>query len=140
MSEHHDRVRLFIQAHYEAGDRHLAADRFEDALRCYEEALALVPTAFEEWEGVHVLFTAIGEARFFKQDYAGALAAFEEAVKYTSLDESPLLHLRLGQAHYELGDRARAAEALARALQAAGEAIFAGEDPKYLAAARGATS
>lgn len=46
---------------------------------------------------------------------------------------NPFVHLRLGQAQFELGDMTRAADELARAYMGAGDEIFEEQDPKYLA-------
>ena len=44
-----------------------------------------------------------------------------------------LIHLRLGQTSFELGDLDRAADELTRAYMAAGSEIFEDEDVKYVA-------
>ena len=45
---------------------------------------------------------------------------------------NPFIHLRLGQAQFELGDKEAAADELMRAYMGAGAEIFAEEAPKYL--------
>ena len=45
---------------------------------------------------------------------------------------NPLVHLRLGQAFYEIGDRDRAADELMRAYMGAGAEIFETRECKYL--------
>ncbi|SHM03275.1 hypothetical protein SAMN02746009_03838 [Hymenobacter psychrotolerans DSM 18569] len=44
---------------------------------------------------------------------------------------NPLIHLRLGQVQYEMGNFAKAKDELMRAYMGQGEEIFEGEDEKY---------
>ena len=46
---------------------------------------------------------------------------------------NPWVHLRLGQARYELGEMDRAADELTRAYMGGDRDIFEGHDPKYFA-------
>ena len=45
---------------------------------------------------------------------------------------NPYVHLRLGEAQFELGEIQRAKDELARAYMGGGPEVFEGDDPKYL--------
>jgi tetratricopeptide (TPR) repeat protein len=114
------------------GDERLDAGEFDKALEAYRAAAELIPDPKEDWEATTWIFTAIGEALFFKQRYAKALQNLQMAVVSPGGLGNPLLHLRLGEVYYELGDFEKAGDELTRAYMGAGREIFESEDPKYI--------
>jgi tetratricopeptide (TPR) repeat protein len=120
-----------IQARIDQGDEFLNADDFPQALELYGQALSLIPEPRYQYEIALPAFTALGEALFFSGRYPDALSAFREAAKSPGGIENPLVHLRMGETYYELGDFERAADALTRAYMLEGRTLFDGEDEKY---------
>lgn len=127
-------VRLLdeIQAKLDEGDDSLDADEFAAAIGLYQQAVVLLPDPKHLHDVSLPVFTALGEAFFFAGHYRDALTALKQAEKAPGGVENPLLHLRLGQAYYEIGDLERAGDALARAYALDGRDVFDGEDDKYL--------
>ncbi len=114
------------------GDACIDRDDYPGAILNFSAAFELVPQPFEEWEASMWLLVSLGEAYFFNGDYEQAHAALAKAMHVPGAIGNPLIHLRLGQAHYELGNTKRATDELLRAYMAEGEEIFDGEDEKYL--------
>ena len=117
----------------ERGNALADAGQWDEAVACFEAALDLLPEPLEQWSAACWLFTAIGDACFFKGDFARAIQPLLDAVKCHGGTGNPFLHLRLGQTQFELGHEILAAEELARAYMGGGTEIFDGEDAKYLA-------
>ena len=82
---------------YERGKNLIEARAYEAAIRCFDEALDLLPEPKEQWEEATWLFAAIGDARFLGGDRSGALQSFLDAMKCPDAIASPFLHLRLGE-------------------------------------------
>jgi tetratricopeptide (TPR) repeat protein len=123
-----------IAALSEAGDALAYEGSFDAAVEKYHEALRLVPEPHREWEAATWLHVAVGDARFHQKAFELAFRALVEAVHSPGGLGNPFVHLRLGQAALELGDRARARDELIRAYMGAGADIFAEDDPKYFGA------
>jgi tetratricopeptide (TPR) repeat protein len=117
----------------EAGDEAADSGRLTEALGLYHRALALLPSEPTEWEAATWIHAAIGDAYFFMRDLRRALSAFEQALRSPGGIGNPFLHLRRGQILFDMGQEKAAADELARAYMAEGEAIFTPEDTKYLA-------
>jgi len=122
-----------IQALVDAGDALFDKGKFEAALAKYSEAYALLPSDKERWEATTWVLAAIGDASFQIGDFASAETALAQAITCPEGADNPFLHLRLGQCAFELGRMELASEALAHALEVAGEEVFEDEDPKYRA-------
>jgi tetratricopeptide (TPR) repeat protein len=120
----------------EGGDDCLKDSLFDEALTKYQEALSLLPDPYFEWDLATSILAGIGDAYYFAGDYERALRAFQDALLCPDALENPFFHLRIGEIHYEYGDRARAKDELAKAYMLAGDDIFLKEDPKYLALLR----
>jgi tetratricopeptide (TPR) repeat protein len=114
------------------GDEHLDAGDFEHALEAYRTAADLIPDPKEDWQASTWIFTAIGEALYFKGEYAEALQNLRVAVVSPGGLGNPLVHLRLGEVYYELGDFEKAGDELTRAYMGAGREIFVSENTKYI--------
>jgi tetratricopeptide (TPR) repeat protein len=115
------------------GDDDVEHGRYDEAIARYRAALAKIPAPVFAWKITGWILTALGDTHFFKKDYAAARDAINDAMRCIGAVGNPFLHLRLGQAELELGNRGRARDELWRAFKGAGEDLFAGEDPRYLA-------
>jgi tetratricopeptide (TPR) repeat protein len=113
------------------GDAQAEIGSYESAVQKYVEALALLPEPKTDWEACTWLLTSIGDAHFSAKNYEQARIALTEAMRCPDAVGNPFIHLRLGQAQFELGNMTRANDELARAYMAAGKEIFEDEDPKY---------
>jgi len=121
-----------VESHVEEGDEFLDAGNFDKALEKYHQAAALIPEPKTDDESALSVFTAMGEALFHSGRYAEAISAFQTAAKAPGGIENPLVHLRLGEAYFELGDLDRAADELMRAYMLDGKEILEGpEERKY---------
>jgi tetratricopeptide (TPR) repeat protein len=109
-----------------AGDARAAYDK-------YVEAWELVPEDKENWEASTWILSAVGEIQFRRKKFENSLDSFLRAVQCPNGLGNPYIHLRIGQAQFELGNLQGAGDNLTRAYMGAGEEIFKDEDPKYLA-------
>jgi tetratricopeptide (TPR) repeat protein len=115
------------------GDQLVESSASRDAWGKYLEALALIPEPKYEYALTTRVLSAIGNAAFLRKSYSKAKDALEDAIRCPGGLGDVFIHLRLGQCNFELGDRHRAADNLARAYMGGGREAFAREDPKYLA-------
>ncbi|MCG9752727.1 tetratricopeptide repeat protein [Vibrio brasiliensis] len=116
------------------GDKLVEANRIDEGIGKYKEALSFIPKPYEDWEAATWLFVAIGDARFRQKDYLRALKCFINAVACPNGIGNPFIHLRLGQCNFELGEKKLAEEELLRAYMGGGEEIFEEDDSKYFSA------
>jgi tetratricopeptide (TPR) repeat protein len=121
-----------ITALTKAGDAYVESGKHDLALEKYREAFRLLPAPFEKWEAATWILTAIGDTLFSKADYGRARETLQQAMHCPGAIGNPFLHLRLGQAQFELKNIERAKDELARAYMGGGDEIFKDEDPKYL--------
>ena len=110
----------------EAGDPRAAYNKFR-------EAWQLVPEPKQDWNASTWILAALGDMLFQMKNYEEAREALQFAMLCPDGLGNPFLHLRLGQAQYQLGNLDRAADELMRAYMGAGLEIFETEDPAYLA-------
>lgn len=122
----------------ELGDDDVEAGRYEESIGKYREALALVPHPVHMWAVSTWILGAIAEAHYLGGELTLARDAINEAFRCEGAIGNAFLHLRLGQIELGLGNRGRALDELIRAYTRAGEEVFAGEDPKYLALVKAA--
>ena len=115
------------------GNLKLEAGQFEDAKSRFYEALKLVPEPHSSFEAATWLYVSLGDIHFHLHDFDLAFHSFASAAQCPAGLGNPFIHLRLGQASFELGDLSRAADELARAYQGGGLEILEEDDPKYLA-------
>lgn len=113
------------------GDRLADAEDYRAAVERYIEALDLLPEPKTDWDACTWLLAAIGDANFRSGNHEQARAALTDAMHCPGAIGNPFIHLRLGQAQFELGNMQRANDELARAYMGAGKEIFSEEDPKY---------
>jgi tetratricopeptide (TPR) repeat protein len=111
------------------------ADRgdYDAAVRQFVDALALLPEPVTQWGEATWLLTAIGDVQFQAGHFEQARTALSDCMHCPGTIGNPFIHLRLGEAQFELGDLTRAADELTRAYLGAGEEIFSQESPKYFA-------
>ena len=121
-----------VEALSAEGDGALAAGATAQAVLRYEAALELLPEPRHQWSAACWLWWAIADARWRGRDFAGALEPLSLALLHGDPGNA-LVHLRRGQCLVELGHRAEGQDALARAYAAGGRALFAREDPRWLA-------
>jgi tetratricopeptide (TPR) repeat protein len=122
-----------IVALYAEGEELGQEGRMGSALGKYAEAWELIPDPKEGWKVSTSVISAMADCWFLVGEYGEVLRALEFAMTCPDAVGNPFLHLRLGQALLEQGEEDRAAVELRRAYEAHGEAIFAHQDPKYLA-------
>jgi tetratricopeptide (TPR) repeat protein len=128
-SEIHEKVtRLSAE-----GDALADEKKYDEAIRKYQEAWALLPEAKTQWEAARWLLAAIGDAQFFSRRFNDSLDAFTAAIVEAGGIGNPFLHLRRGESLFELSRNKEAADELMRAYMGGGPEIFESEDPKYLA-------
>lgn len=100
--------------------------RSDEALKTWQEGLALIPEP-QEYYGETVWFLAsIGDVYFLRGMYSQAHECFDKARGNMSLEGygNPFVMLRLGECCLELGDEKNALEYLLRAYMMEGEDIF----------------
>ena len=115
----------------QAADNHLGAGEVAVAIERYEEAFALLPVPREQWEAATSILAALADAEFERQGFEAVRRLATRAMDCPGGLGNPFLHLRLGQAAFELGDSDRAKDELARAFMDGGDTVFEADDPKY---------
>ena len=120
-----------VTALSKAGDDLARQAKYREAVEKYIAALELLPEPKTKWEACTWLLAAIGDANFMGKHYEHARLALSDAMHCPGAIGNPFIHLRLGQSQFELGDKKRAADELARAYMGGGKEVFAAEDPKY---------
>jgi tetratricopeptide (TPR) repeat protein len=115
----------------ERGNALAESGDLDAALQAYRQALDLVPAPLHEWDAANWILGALGDVLFQLGNYAEARDSLKEATRCPGGIGNPFVHLRLGQAHYELGEHERAKDELARAYMGGGDELFEGEDRKY---------
>jgi hypothetical protein len=123
---HNDIQRLCAQ-----GDANLEARDFSRAYENFTSALALVPEPKSDFEATTWILAALGDTYFFSKDFPQLRNVLTDAMHCPGAIGNPFLHLRLGQAQFELDELDRAADELCRAYMGAGKGIFENDDPKY---------
>jgi tetratricopeptide (TPR) repeat protein len=113
------------------GDAQAEKGSYEKAVLSYTKALRLLPEPKTDWEACTWLLASIGDANFKLKKYEEAKVALTDAMHCPGAIGNPFIHLRLGQSQFELGNKSRANDELARAYMLEGKEIFADEDPKY---------
>lgn len=116
----------------DAGEAALADGDFDLAAAKFQEAWELLPEPRGGWDCAVPILGAIGDARFFRRDFAACKKWFMQILRDAGgSPDNPFIRLRLGQCLYELGDEREAANWLAGAYLAEGRKLFEHEDPKY---------
>ncbi|MCW8193322.1 tetratricopeptide repeat protein [Proteobacteria bacterium 005FR1] len=109
---------------YDAGD-------YQQALRAFYQAWLLLPKPQTQWREAGWALTAIGDTYFRTRQYSQSCEALRSALVCPVADQSPFVHLRLGQGLYELGEESEALQHLRLAKKLGGPDVFAREHVKY---------
>ncbi|UOQ74807.1 hypothetical protein [Hymenobacter cellulosilyticus] len=120
-----------IMQYCEEGDTAVEEDEYDSAIHAFQQAFDLIPEPYQDWEASTWVLFSLGEAQFFNEDYIAAKESLTAVMHCPNAIGNPLIHLRLGQAQYELGNFSKAKDELMRAYMGQGEEIFDGEDEKY---------
>jgi hypothetical protein len=131
MLEIPDDIHKNIQRLCAQGDANLEARDFPRAYENFMTALELVPEPKYDFEATTWILAALGDMYFFSNDFAQLRNVLTDAMHCPGAIGNPFLHLRLGQAQFELESFERAADELCRAYMGAGKDIFENDDPKY---------
>jgi len=113
------------------GDKLLDQNEPAAAIDRYRIAFSLLPEPVNQWDAAKWILAALGDAYFQAGQFTDARDALQEAMHCPGAIGNPFLHLRLGQAQFELKNLPRAKDELARALLL-DTSVFEDEDPKYL--------
>ncbi|EAQ77178.1 hypothetical protein DSM3645_13088 [Blastopirellula marina DSM 3645] len=132
MSELDDALYEQVTEQSQAGNVLFDAGDLDAANEKFDAAWELLPEPKTQWEAALWLLAAKADVHFARQQYAEAAAVLTRAAMCPDGLGNPLLHLRMGQAQFELGDKSRAGNEFTMAYMAAGADIFEDEDPKYL--------
>lgn len=127
-----DAVHDQVQTLSAEGDAHADRGEHDAAIASYAAALRLLPEPWQQWEAATWLLAAVGDTHFAAKKFDAARSALSDAMHCPGAIGNPFIHLRLGQACFELGELDRAADELMRAYMGAGDEIFQSDDPKYL--------
>jgi hypothetical protein len=122
-----------VRSNATEGERSLAAGDFPGAWRAFVDALQLLPEPTERWNAAGWILVAMGETQFRGGRYEKAIGPLQDSMICPGTLGNPWVHLRLGQARFEVGETDGAVDELARAYMGGGRAVFEGEDPKYFA-------
>jgi tetratricopeptide (TPR) repeat protein len=120
-----------VDAICKEGNRLADGEHYDEALERYKEAFRLLPEPKEVLFETTWVIASIGDMLYHKGETAKALDAFEDAVRCPGGLGNTFIHLRLGQIHFDLGHREKAADELMRAFMGGGREAFAEQNPKY---------
>ena len=126
----HDEICKFC----DRGDQLADEEKFSEAIQEYKKARKLIPTPKSDWEAETWVATALGDARYFLQEYDEASKDFYDAIEGPGGEENPFINLRLGQCLYEIGDFESSQMHLLMAYRINGSSIFEDEPEKYFSA------
>jgi tetratricopeptide (TPR) repeat protein len=131
------RWRTKVDSICEAANVHIEAKRWAAAGKLLWDAFDLIPEPRERYAETTWVVASIGDVLLGEREWDKARQAFEDAIGLPGGLGNPYLHMRLGQAEYEVGNLGRASEELMRAYMGAGDELFRDEDPKYLSLVAG---
>src|SRR5437868_8955127 len=89
------------------GDSLADKGEFDSAIQQYLEAFHLLPLPFSQWHAATWILAALGDAYFFKKEFEKVRQILSDAMHCPDAIGNPFLHLRLGQAQYELDNESR---------------------------------
>ena len=126
-----DKIYNKIQELCECGDDLTDLEQYEDAIEKYTQALNLIPEPKYYYEASTWVYTAIGDALFYLENYNQALNMFQEALKCPNGIGNPFILVRIGECFFETDSLDNAKNYLLQAYMVEGEEIFENEDEKY---------
>ncbi|MGH1470055.1 MAG: tetratricopeptide repeat protein [Cellvibrionaceae bacterium] len=112
---------------YQSYDR----GEYSAALRTFYQAWILLPRPQTDFAEAGWVLAAIGDTYFKAGQYKQAIEALNSALACPRAENSPFIHLRIGQSLYESGDRSGAKAYLAKAVELGGNDALRNEDYKY---------
>jgi tetratricopeptide (TPR) repeat protein len=128
-----EEIRAELNRLCETGNALVEAGEHYEAIQSFADAWSLIPEPKEAWNAATWVLVALGDTYFLAGHHDHARDALQEAMHCPAAIGNPFIHLRLGQALFELDELDRAADELIRAYMGAGPEIFEPEEPKYLA-------
>jgi hypothetical protein len=117
---------------FEDGEGFVDADRFADALGCFQAAWDALPEPKSEQEPAVRILAAIADCHFHLKNWEECHEAMQHALRCGASVSNPFIRLRLGQSLYELGNEHVAANWLVPVYLAEGRGPFGDDDPQYL--------
>jgi tetratricopeptide (TPR) repeat protein len=120
-----------VEANADIATAAMAADDYDRALDALDKALGVLPEPQQQWNAAGWILVAIGECLFRQRRFKNAAMALQDSIICPGTLGNPWVHLRLGQARFELGEMDSAADELTRAYMGGDREIFDDEDPKY---------
>lgn len=131
MSKLSDEIHSKIEELCDAGNEFIDEEQFSEALEQYWAAWDLLPEPKTNWEAATWILTAIGDINFLTEDFEEGKNNLSNVMHCPDAIGNPFIHLRLGQCHYELGNKEKSKDELARAYMGGGKEIFENDDSKY---------
>lgn len=126
-----DKIYTAITDLTDKGNSKLDANNYGDAFNFFFQALSLLPEPKIQWEAYTWLNASLADCCFHLKKFNECLLFSYDALNGPDAIDNPFIHLRLGQATFELNDLNKAKASLLKAYMLAGEMIFAEDDPKY---------
>jgi len=112
-----------IEALSEEGNEHSDDGDHAAAIECWNQALAILPQPWPQWEAATWLYASLGDAHYQLGDYAAAKDDLFNALNCPEGQGNPFIHYMLGKTLVRLND-AGAVDALLRAYMLDGVDIF----------------
>ncbi|MBI3509742.1 MAG: tetratricopeptide repeat protein [Bacteroidetes bacterium] len=126
-----DNVYAHILQLSEEGNAYADNERYDEAVKKFNEALSLLPSPKIDWEASLWLYASIGDMFYQKKEFQSSKDVLYNALNCPGGIENPFVYLRLGECLYECGEMNKAKEYILRAYLLEGEEIFKSEDEKY---------
>lgn len=101
------------------------------ALRRFYSAWNLLPKPQTQWEQAGWILTAMGDTYFAKGDFNNGKESLLSALHCPKALGNPIIHLRLGQCLFELGEVTLAQQQFQQVRQYGGEELIDKVDDKY---------
>ena len=131
-SPNESKVRTLCASGYQEYD----AQRYPEALRLFYQAWLELPKPQSSWPESTWVLSSIGDCYFRLQQFEQGCESLTSALHCPDGQQSPFIHLRLGQCQHELKQPLLACKHLRKAYDIAGSNIFNGLDQKYHRAAK----
>lgn len=112
----------------EEGDEYCEDENWEEAIKCFEKALELVPEPKYDWETSTWIYAALADAYFYEEKYEDSSYFLNQAMMCPDGLGNPFIIVRLAECHYELGNIEKADELFFEAYMLEGIEVFDDED------------
>lgn len=124
MAELPDATYVEVTRLSELGNEYADDGQFDFAINSWRDALQLLPAPVEQWDAATWLRASIGDANWQAGRPKATREAMFDALNCVGGVENPFIHLRLGQAAEQLGERDLAVQSFMKAYVLDGEGIF----------------